>query len=182
MQNNDEKELKKIREQLMGYVQNRSKRILRIVFAIALSLSFTPFIYGGGWAVVNLGIIGYLGSKNPDMLKSLQTLQTMNKGTKNNPVYQNEFDNHPLIKQSYARTSTILGVLIPLMIGIVFGLICRDWIFALIPFGVSLAMKMTPLLNPELWLINTVTGLAIGVMLLLFSSWFFSKIRFSPDK
>jgi hypothetical protein len=166
MQNDDEKELSEIRRQILGIFKNSTKRFLRIFLAIVLSLSLTPLIFGGGWAVVNIGVISYLGQKNPEQLKSLKE---MNKGS----------EDHPLLKESFSRTRTILGLFIPLAIGIVFGLVCHEWIFALIPFGISLAIKWNPILDQDIWLLNKFTGLGIGLVLLLLSSWICSKIRFS---
>jgi len=176
MQTNEEEDLNSVREQLFSQVQSGSKKVLKIFLAIVLSLSITPFIFGGGWAVVNIGVMSYLGSKDPELLKSFQSMKI---NTTNNPASQKEFEKHPMVKESFARTSTILGLLIPLVIGSVFGLICRNWIFSLLPFGISLALNMNPLLNSELWLINSWIGLGMAVMILLLSSWFFSKIRFS---
>jgi hypothetical protein len=176
MQNHNEEELNNIREQLFGHVQDGAKKVLRIFFAIVLCLSITPYLVGGGWAVVNIGVLSYFSNKDPELLR---TMQRMKIESKNNPGLIKQFKNHPLVIESYARTRTIVGLLIPLLIGVVFGLICRQWIFALIPFGISIAMNMSPLLHTDLWLVNTWIGLGLAVMLLLLSSWFFSRIRFA---
>ena len=104
------------------------KLILRAAGVLLLFWLLNPFIFGGGWALVNIGYLGYQGVKKPVDMKALNSME------KTEQIKYTQ----SLVAQGAKPSAILLSLIAFALMGSLYGLVARYWQSTFLIFLVTL--------------------------------------------